>query len=69
MPVPRIRRYASPTVSLVVRFVTAYAWLTSMCIVALVPIDVWSTLMNMQSAPDIVCPITAIYVIWNIAYW
>ena len=40
---------------------TAVAWITSIGIVALVPIDVWSTL-NKTSRESVA-------VMWSVAYW
>ena len=41
---------------------TAYAWLTAMMVIALVPIDVWAAYI-MSSATE------PIFIMWNIAYW
>ena len=57
----RLRKYASPTMPLIPQLVTAAAWITSIGIVALVPIDVWSTLHGTSRA--------SVAVIWEIAYW
>jgi hypothetical protein len=59
----RIRRYAGQGVELVVKGATAYAWLTSMCIVALVPLDVWTTLAQITAGRAFVG------VLWSISYW
>lgn len=57
----RLKRYCSDTVPVSVRVATAYAWLTSFSIVVLVPLDVYTTLMQK--------PEPAIGVMWNISYW
>ncbi|PNH04704.1 LMBR1 domain-containing protein 2 [Tetrabaena socialis] len=41
-----LRRYCANSVVLSVKLTTAYAWLTSMAVVAIVPLDVFSTLDN-----------------------
>ncbi|KAK9808359.1 hypothetical protein WJX73_005749 [Symbiochloris irregularis] len=56
-----LRRYAAPTMPYLPRIVTAVAWVTSIGIVALVPIDIWST-MNKTSRKSV-------SVIWSTAYW
>lgn len=58
-----IRKYAGKDVEWIVRIATAYAWLTSMCIVGLVPLDVWTTLAGITTARDFVG------VLWSVAYW
>jgi hypothetical protein len=57
----RIKKLAAPKVELVVQIATAYAWLTAMMIIALVPIDVWATISKNDTA--------AIAVLWDVAYW
>lgn len=57
----RVRKYAAPSVPLLVRFIAMVAWLTSISIVALVPIDVWTTL-NHTSTESIV-------ILWMSCYW
>ena len=57
----RLKRYCSDTVPVSVRVATAYAWLTSFSIVVLVPLDVYTTLVQK--------PEPAIGVMWNISYW
>lgn len=49
------------SVSYVVRLVVGYAWLVSFSIVVLVPIDVYRTLSNIESA--------SLGVLWNVSYW
>ncbi|KAJ9517407.1 hypothetical protein QJQ45_016782, partial [Haematococcus lacustris] len=56
-----IRRYADHNVELIVKVATAYAWFTAMCVVALVPLDVWTTLTSRPTA--------AVGGFWNFAYW
>jgi hypothetical protein len=57
-----IRKFAAKNVEPVVLVATAYAWLTAMMIIALVPIDVWAAyIMSSATSP--------ILVMWNIAYW
>jgi hypothetical protein len=56
-----LRRFAGPTVPYVVQIATAYAWLVSFSVIALVPIDVWSTLAQ--------APQGGISILWRIAYW
>lgn len=57
----RINHYAEKHVEWSVRLATGYGWLTSMGVVALVPLDVWSTLAKQ--------PVAAIGTLWDIAYW
>ena len=57
----RLRRYCADTVVWSVRITTAFAWLTSMMVVAVVPLDVYSTLKHEKPA--------ALGVMWNIAFW
>ncbi len=56
-----LRRYAARTVPWVVLLATAYAWLTSMSIVVITPLDVETTLTK--------TPSKALGVLWQIAYW
>ncbi|KAF8067159.1 lmbrd2 [Scenedesmus sp. PABB004] len=56
-----LRRYAAPSVPLVVSGATAYAWLVSMSIVLITPMDVAAALAH---APE-----AAIGVLWKITYW
>lgn len=57
-----IRKFAAKNVEVVVLLATAYAWLTAMMVIALVPIDVWAAYI-MSSATE------PIFIMWNIAYW
>ena len=57
----RLRRYAAPTVHWFARLLVLAGWVTSVSIVALVPIDVWSTLKHSQN--------TSINIMWSISYW
>jgi hypothetical protein len=56
-----LRRYAGPNVPVVVKLATSYAWLTSLSIVVIVPIDVYTTLTKQQT------PVMG--VLWDICYW
>eukprot|EP00884_Botryococcus_braunii_P014847 jgi/Botrbrau1/23363/Bobra.0051s0016.1 len=56
-----IRRYAAPSVPILVRFIASIGWLTSISIVALVPIDVWTTLNHNSSE--------SILILWMSCYW
>jgi hypothetical protein len=47
-----LRRYAARDVPAVVLAATAYAWLVSFGVVALVPIDVWTTLLRAREVED-----------------
>lgn len=58
----RIRKFAAKNVEIIVLMATAYAWLTAMMVIALVPIDVWAAYIMSKNTQ----PIT---VMWNIAYW
>lgn len=57
-----IRKFAAKNVEPVVLVATAYAWLTAMMIIALVPIDVWAAYIMSPAT-------TPIFIMWNIAYW
>lgn len=57
-----IRRYAARNLEVAVQLATAYAWLTSMMVIALVPIDVWGAYAQSPSTKPI-------FILWNIAYW
>lgn len=57
----RLRRYCANTVAVSVRIATAYAWLTSMAVVVIVPLDVYSTLDH-EKPPEL-------GIMWDIAYW
>mmetsp|Transcript_25028 Transcript_25028/g.45297 ORF Transcript_25028/g.45297 Transcript_25028/m.45297 type:complete len:451 (-) Transcript_25028:887-2239(-) len=56
-----LRRYSSRTVTLGVKTAAAYAWLTSMAVVAIVPVDVYSTLNGKKPVE--------LGIMWNFAYW
>lgn len=51
----------APKISLLSVMVTCVAWLTSLSVIALVPIDVYSTLA------DIAVP--ALDILWSVSYW
>ncbi|KAK9807047.1 hypothetical protein WJX72_011975 [[Myrmecia] bisecta] len=57
----QLGRYAAPNTPAAVKLITATAWVTSISIVVLVPIDVWTTLNNK--------PQGAIGVLWDCCYW
>lgn len=57
----RIAVLPAKSVSAQVKAVTAWAWLTTLLICCIVPIDVYSTLQSKDPA--------AIGVLWNICYW
>lgn len=57
-----VRRYKAPTVSGVVLFVVGVSWMTAMSVVALVPIDVYTSLSGAK-AP------AALDVLWSLSYW
>lgn len=56
-----LRRYAAPSVPLIVLAATAYAWAVSMSIVLITPLDVAATLAHE--------PEPAISTLWKITYW
>mmetsp|Transcript_35578 Transcript_35578/g.79011 ORF Transcript_35578/g.79011 Transcript_35578/m.79011 type:complete len:727 (-) Transcript_35578:712-2892(-) len=56
-----VRHFAAKTVSIVVKIATAYAWLTAMMVIALVPIDVWA-------AKDFASSTGGILILWFIAF-
>ncbi|KAH7622239.1 putative G-protein coupled receptor-associated protein LMBRD2B [Nannochloris sp. 'desiccata'] len=59
-----LRRYADPfRVSLLVLLVAGYSWLTSLSVVALVPVDAFTTLLGTENH------IHAITILWKISYW
>jgi hypothetical protein len=59
-----LRRYADPfRVSLLVLLVAGYSWLTSLSVVALVPVDAFTTLLGTEDH------IHAITILWKISYW
>lgn len=57
----RIRRFAAPKVSFLVLLITCAAWLTSLSVVALVPIDVYTTLASKE--------VGALGTLWSVSYW
>lgn len=59
--VSRLRQYSAPTVHWFARLLVLTGWMTSISIVALVPIDVWATLQHTQNK--------SINVLWSISYW
>jgi len=59
-----LRRFADPfRVSLLVLLVAGYSWLTSLSVVALVPLDAFTTLLGTEKH------IHAIAILWKISYW
>ncbi|KAK9828293.1 hypothetical protein WJX74_007473 [Apatococcus lobatus] len=56
-----LRRYADPKTPIIVRLVAIISWVTSLSIVALVPLDVWTTLAAQKNP--------AIGILWSICYW
>lgn len=58
----RIRKFAARNLEVAVQLATAYAWLTSMMVIALVPIDVWGAYTQSPSTKPI-------FILWNVAYW
>ncbi|KXZ44947.1 hypothetical protein GPECTOR_60g724 [Gonium pectorale] len=56
-----LRRYCAHSVVLSVKVTTAYAWLTAMAVVAIVPLDVFSTLDKRQ--PE------ELGYMWDVAFW
>jgi hypothetical protein len=58
-----LRRYADPRrVTVVVLAVAWYAWLVSLSVVALVPLDVYTTLTGTNVGDVIV-------ILWKVSYW
>lgn len=57
----RLRRFCAASVSLPVKLVTAYAWLNCMAVVAIVPIDVYSTLNHTKP--------NELGYMWMVAFW
>lgn len=57
----RLRRFCAASVTVPVKLVTAYAWLNCMAVVAIVPIDVYSTLEHKKTA--------ALGYMWMVAFW
>ena len=56
-------RFAAPQrVSFVVLLVTWYGWLTSFSVVALVPIDVYTTLSGVGN-------VAVVLILWRVSYW
>ena len=60
----RLRFYAAPGVPLFVKAVAVIAWLTSLSIVALVPVDVLDSLQG--TSGSITGPLG---ILWSISYW
>ncbi|KAG2481922.1 hypothetical protein HYH03_019121 [Edaphochlamys debaryana] len=56
-----LRRYCAKSVMLTVKVTTAYAWLISMAVVAIVPLDVFSTLDDKKPSE--------LGVMWDVAFW
>lgn len=61
LPHNRINHFAEKHVEWSVRLATGYGWLTSMGVVALVPLDVWATLAKQ--------PVQAVGTLWDVTYW
>lgn len=61
-PCHSIRKFAAKNVTLIIRLATAYAWLTTMMVIALVPMDCWASYSPPPSTEGI-------FILWNIAYW
>ncbi|GBF88476.1 hypothetical protein Rsub_01189 [Raphidocelis subcapitata] len=57
-----LRRYAAPSVPLVVKAATTYAWLVAGIVVVLVPIDVYATLTTRDDT-------AAVNAMWQVCYW
>ncbi|KDD72520.1 hypothetical protein H632_c3238p0, partial [Helicosporidium sp. ATCC 50920] len=60
-----ISRYAAPKVSILTLGVTTVAWLMSLSVLALVPLDVWAALSGGASARDE----QVLGVLWTVSYW
>lgn len=60
-PLCRLRKMAAPKVTPVVLMTTFVGWLTALSVVALVPIDVYSSLAHDDPGP--------LAVLWSISYW
>ncbi|PNW77818.1 hypothetical protein CHLRE_10g453100v5 [Chlamydomonas reinhardtii] len=56
-----LRRYCANSVTLTVKGATSYAWLTAMAVVAIVPLDVYSTLNSHKPSE--------LGVMWDVAFW
>ncbi|GLC39990.1 hypothetical protein PLESTB_000120900 [Pleodorina starrii] len=56
-----LRRYCANSVVFSVKVTTAYAWLTAMAVVAIVPLDVFSTLDNKKPSE--------LGYMWDVAFW
>ena len=59
----RLRRFASPTVEPVTLLTVGVAYLTSISVVALVPIDVFTALIGLDSSKH------NISTLWTLSYW
>lgn len=59
-----MRYYAAPGVPLFVRAVAVVAWVTSLSIVALVPVDVLNSLQG--TSGSLTGPLG---ILWSISYW
>ncbi|KAI8462677.1 MAG: LMBR1-like membrane protein-domain-containing protein [Monoraphidium minutum] len=57
-----LKRYAAPSVPLVVEAATSYAWLVAFIVVVLVPIDVFTTLTARADT-------AALNVLWQVCFW
>lgn len=56
-----LRRYCSDSVTWSVKVATAYGWLTAMAVVAIVPLDVYSSLSKH--------PPSVLGIMWDVAFW
>ena len=61
LPPCSLRKLAAPKVTPVVLLVTYAGWLTSLSVVALVPIDVYTSLAGKDTG--------ALSTLWSISYW
>lgn len=61
MSMHRLRRFSAPNTHWFAKLLVMAGWITSISIVALVPIDVWSTLKHTQNK--------SINAMWSISYW
>lgn len=60
----RLRYYAAPGVPLAVRAIAVVGWVTSLSIVALVPVDVLNSLQGTSGSLS-----GPLGVLWSISYW
>ena len=57
----RLYRYPLKNVGFGVRMAVGIAWLTSISIIAFIPVDLWATLRDQN--------VNQIYVMWEISFW